>query len=70
MIPISRSSKKTREFLQFAGRKSVPVSDKYDLILIATAHDTYRTIDFKSFDIPVVDTRNIMNRKSKLLYSA
>lgn len=62
--------KKTREFPQFAGRRSVPVSDKYDLILIATAHDTYRTIDFKSFGIPVVDTRNIMNRKSKLLYSA
>jgi len=62
--------KKTREFSQFAGRKSVPVSDKYDLILIATAHDTYRTIDFKSFGIPVVDTRNVIKEKIDLCYSA
>jgi UDP-N-acetyl-D-glucosamine dehydrogenase len=62
--------KKTREFLQFAGRKSVPVSDKYDLILIATAHDTYRTIDFKSFRIPVVDTRNVIKEKFDLYCSA
>ena len=62
--------KKTREFLRFARRKSVPVSDKYDLILIATAHDTYRTIDFKSFGIPVVDTRNVIKEKIDLCYSA
>jgi UDP-N-acetyl-D-glucosamine dehydrogenase len=62
--------KKTREFSQFAGRKSAPISDKYDLILIATAHDTYRTIDFKSFRIPVVDTRNALQEKQKLFYLA
>ena len=61
---------KTRRFPQFAGRRSVPVQGGYDLILIATAHDEYTTIDFRSFDIPVVDTRHIVRKKFKLLYRA
>jgi UDP-N-acetyl-D-glucosamine dehydrogenase len=55
-IPVIRE---TREWSQFAGRRSVAVTDDYDLILIATPHDEYRKLDFSTFRIPVVDTRNI-----------
>jgi UDP-N-acetyl-D-glucosamine dehydrogenase len=66
-VPVIR---KGREFPHFAGRKSVPVNGSYDLILIATSHDEYRTIDFKSFGIPVVDTRNILQVKDKFSFRA
>ncbi|MCX5807678.1 MAG: nucleotide sugar dehydrogenase [Proteobacteria bacterium] len=62
--------KHVREFPQFANRKSVPISDDYDLILIATPHDEYRVIDFKSFGIPVVDTRNIVKSKNSCIFHA
>ena len=49
----------TREHAAYAGRKSVEtVSADYDLILISTAHDGYKTLDFSGYSIPVVDTRN------------
>ncbi len=60
----------TREYAKFAGRKSVAVSRDFDLILIATAHDEYRKIDFASLGIPVVDTRNVVKQKGDLLYRA
>ena len=60
----------TREYGYYAGRKSVDISDNYDLILIATAHDEYKTIDFASFGIPVVDTRHVIETKHDLFYSA
>lgn len=49
----------TREFPLYAGKKSVPITDNYDVILIATAHDEYKSIDFSKFKCLVVDTRNI-----------
>lgn len=66
-IPVIR---KTRKFPRLAGRRSVPVKGGYDLILIVTAHDEYKAIDFKSFGIPVVDTRHVVQKKFKLLYRA
>jgi UDP-N-acetyl-D-glucosamine dehydrogenase len=59
-----------RKYPQFAGRYSVEISGKYDLMLIATPHDAYKNIDFFSFNIPIVDTRNIVHGKSKFLYKA
>jgi len=61
-IPAIRS---TREFPQYAGKKSVEITDNFDLILIATAHDSYRKIDFGRFNIPIVDTRNIARPTGK-----
>jgi UDP-N-acetyl-D-glucosamine dehydrogenase len=55
-VPVIRPS---REFAKYAGRKSVDISGNYDLLLVATAHDDYRKIDFSKFSIPIVDTRNI-----------
>lgn len=66
-IPVIKPS---REFSKFAGRKSKAVTSNYDLLLIATAHDEYLKIDPTSFGIPVVDTRNVITKKNKLVYRA
>jgi len=66
-IPVIR---KSREYAKYEGRKSVAINKGYDCILIATAHDEYKSIDFKSFGVPVVDTRDVVKGKSKLFYSA
>ncbi|MGB6122013.1 MAG: nucleotide sugar dehydrogenase, partial [Bacteroidota bacterium] len=57
-VPVIRP---TREYSRYAGRTSVPITTDYDLMLIATAHDEYRDLDFQSFGIPIVDTRNIVS---------
>lgn len=62
--------KPTRQFVRFAGKKSSEINSNYDLILISTPHDEYTNIDFKSFRIPVVDTRNVIKEKFDLYYSA
>ena len=59
----------TREHAEYAGRKSVPeITANYDLILLSTAHEMYRSHDFSKYDIPLVDTRNAVaatNRPAK-----
>ena len=60
----------TREFPQFAGRRSSGIDNGYDLIVIATPHDDFKEIDFDSLQVPVVDTRNVIKGKNKLCYSA
>ena len=60
----------TREYAKYAGRKSVEITKEYDLILIATAHDEYSKIDFTSFGIPIVDTRNVLKGKNSLFFKA
>lgn len=62
--------KLTREFPQFAGRKSSEINNGFDLIIIATSHDDFKEINFHSFQVPVVDTRNIIRTKGTLHYSA
>jgi UDP-N-acetyl-D-glucosamine dehydrogenase len=62
--------KPTRKYSQFTGKCSVEIGNNYDLMLIATPHDIYKNIDFFSFNIPVVDTRNIVQGKSRFLYKA
>jgi UDP-N-acetyl-D-glucosamine dehydrogenase len=54
---------KTREHAKYAGRRSTEISNDYDLLLIATAHDVYRNLDLLSYNIPIVDTRNIVKKK-------
>jgi len=68
--PYVREIRPTREFSEFAGRKSQEITGNYDLMLIVTAHDAYSNIDFTSFGIPVVDTRNVVKKKNKLIYKA
>jgi UDP-N-acetyl-D-glucosamine dehydrogenase len=66
-IPIIRPS---REFARYAGRKSVPIEKGYDLVLISTAHESYKTVDFLSLGVPVVDTRYVVRGNHPLLYRA
>jgi len=61
-VPVIRPS---REFAKYAGRVSVEITGDYDLVLVATAHDEYKNIDFGKFSIPIVDTRNIARRTGK-----
>jgi UDP-N-acetyl-D-glucosamine dehydrogenase len=60
----------SREYARYAGRRSVGISGDFDLILIATAHDEYRDIDFLSLGVPVVDTRNVVRERGALIYRA
>lgn len=66
-VPVIRPS---REYAKYAGRKSQPVSPDYDAILIATAHDDYRDIDFSGYPIPLVDTRNLVRQPPAKYYRA
>lgn len=66
-VPVIRM---TREHPQYAGKTSVEITKGYDLILISTAHDDYRNIDFKSFGIPIVDSRNLVHASFPLLFKA
>ncbi len=50
--------KPTREYPQFAGRRSVPVTDAYDCLLLATNHAAYRDLDLSAYQAVLVDTRN------------
>jgi UDP-N-acetyl-D-glucosamine dehydrogenase len=66
-IPVIRP---TREFPRFAGRTSVPISTGYDLIVIATAHDEYRSVDFLGLNTPILDTRNVIRERHPRIYQA
>ena len=49
----------TREHAKYAGRKSEPeITDTFDLIVLSTGHDAYKTHDFSKYGMPLVDTRN------------
>jgi UDP-N-acetyl-D-glucosamine dehydrogenase len=64
-IPIIRPS---REFAKYAGRKSVPLSNAFDLIIVSTAHDDYRKVDMTGFKTPILDTRNLVGTKNDLVF--
>ena len=49
----------TREHAEYSGRKSVAaITPDYDLIVLATGHDVYKSFDFSAYPLPLVDTRN------------
>ncbi len=54
----------TREFAKYGGRKSAAITDDFDVILIATAHEDYRSVDFSKFKCAIVDTRNLLNGRA------
>ena len=62
--------KPTRDHPKFIGKKSVEISKNYDLILIATAHDNYKKVDFLELKIPIVDTRNILPKDMPMVFRA
>ena len=49
----------TREHAVYAGRKSVSgITPDYDLIVLSTGHDAYKSFNFTAYTSPLVDTRN------------
>ena len=66
-IPVIHPS---REYAKYAGRQSQKIDNTYDLVLILTAHDEYRDIDFAALNIPVVDTRNVLKSPNPLFFKA
>jgi UDP-N-acetyl-D-glucosamine dehydrogenase len=66
-VPVIRPS---REYAHYAGKKSVDVGGGYDLILIATPHDEYKSMQLEAFGIPIVDTRNVARSGSPLIFRA
>jgi UDP-N-acetyl-D-glucosamine dehydrogenase len=60
----------TREFPQYAGRKSQEITDDYDLIVLATHHNEYKNFDFSNYQIPIVDTRNCITKRPGKYYQA
>jgi UDP-N-acetyl-D-glucosamine dehydrogenase len=62
--------KLTRKHPRLAGRKSLAVSPDFDAVVICTAHEEFKKIDFSNFDIPVVDTRNCVSKKNYKYYRA
>ncbi len=66
-VPVIRPS---REWSKFAGRRSVTISDNFDLVLVSTAHDEYKSIDFGSLNVPILDTRNVVRGKGVRVYKA
>jgi len=57
-IPVIRP---TREHAAFTGRRSVPIDSPADLVLLATAHRSFREYDFSGLSVPLVDTRNALS---------
>lgn len=66
-VPVIRPS---REYPHYAGRTSSDISNEYDLILIATPHDEYKTLDFSGITIPILDTRNVVQGNSVKVFKA
>ncbi len=51
-----------REYPEFEGLCSSPVSADYDLLILMTAHSEYRSIEYGCLGVPIVDTRNVVPR--------
>jgi len=56
----------TRKHPEYAGRRSVAeIADEYDLIVLSTGHDEYKSHDFRSYKCSMVDTRNAVPAKHR-----
>ncbi|MFP4398089.1 MAG: nucleotide sugar dehydrogenase [Desulfonatronovibrio sp.] len=60
----------SREYSQYAGRKSSPVSGDYDLIILCTAHNEYKDIEPGRLKSPVLDTRGLWPEMPGKVYKA
>jgi UDP-N-acetyl-D-glucosamine dehydrogenase len=60
----------TREHPDLAGKRSVEITDEFDLILLSTDHSEYRNFDFSDFSCPMVDSRNCILNKPLKYYQA
>jgi len=56
----------TREYQQFLGKKSQPITGDYDCFLLATNHSVFNPDEILSCSVPVVDTRNWLPKKDHI----
>ena len=50
--------KKTRAHPLLESRRSLPINSDADLLIVSTAHSQFKTHNFSSLAVPLVDTRN------------
>ena len=62
--------KVNREYSFYQGRISQPISEKYDVLVLATHHEVYKILDLRNFEGILVDTRNFITLKPKKYYKA
>jgi UDP-N-acetyl-D-glucosamine dehydrogenase len=53
-----------------AGRRSRPITADHDVMVLCTAHEDYRTFDFASLGVPLVDCRNFATCRPAAYYRA
>ena len=68
--PYVPSIRPTRSYPDFAGRSSTPISADFDLLLLVTPHREYQDFDFSDYPIPLVDTRNCVQKRPQKYYKA
>lgn len=56
----------SREYAHLSGRKSQPLSNKYDCFLLATRHSIFSKEEILSFGVPIVDTRNFFPKSTQV----
>ena len=68
-VPVIRPS---REHSHLSGRKSVPIDSSCDLVLISTAHGLFKSHNFSSLSVPLIDSRNCVSpaNRPKLYFQA
>jgi UDP-N-acetyl-D-glucosamine dehydrogenase len=70
--PYVSAIRPSREHSHLAGRKSVPIETACDMLLISTAHGPFKTYNFSKLKVPLVDTRNCVEKinRPKLYFQA
>lgn len=61
---------KTREYSQLAGRTNQKITKDYDCFILATKHSVFSKEEILSCGVPIVDTRNFLPKRNKLVYPA
>jgi len=60
----------TRGHPSLTGRRSVGISTDFDVIVLCTAHDAFAGLDFSNYPMPIVDTRNCIQKRNQKYYRA
>jgi UDP-N-acetyl-D-glucosamine dehydrogenase len=66
-VPVIRAG---RTHHAVAGRESVPITADYDVLVVCTHHREYENFDFAGLGVPVVDCRNVVQKRPARYYQA
>ena len=62
--------RENRKYGALTGCESQEVTSTYDVFVLCTAHDVYRSIDFLGLGVPLVDCRNVCSDNAVRKYAA